>query len=284
MVPYNLLRIALGCVLVATAVLKAHQLFSDGVTGGTLSWNHIPVAAASGVELLLGTFLLFRRRETWTWRIAVGLFAVLAVVALRKFLSGEQSCSCLGSLDVPPQYIFGFDLIAVGALLVFRPTGTAWLHSIQVPICIGLAGVVAACALGAAQFGSLHAAVAYCQGYRLLPRRPALWLGELAPDERVARSFMVKNPTGSDVTIVGAKLSCRCFIGTKLPVAVPAGATIEFAVGIRPRHESAGRTVVETARLYLDVESPPVVLTVSGRVAGTASHGPLGAMLVGHHE
>ncbi|HVC92230.1 MAG TPA: MauE/DoxX family redox-associated membrane protein [Pirellulales bacterium] len=266
MIRFNVVRMALGFVLLIASAFKAHQLFSDAAGGGALSWTHMPVVAATVVELVLGSFLLFSRCETWTWRVAVALFAVLSVVALHKFLSGERSCSCLGSLDVPPQYTFGFDLIAVGALLLFRPTVSARDPSIQISVSVGVCAIAAACAIGVVQFGSARAAIAYCQGYKLLPESPALWLGELAPEDRVARSFTVKNPTAGDITVVGAKPSCRCFVATRLPIVVPAGATIQLEVGIRPRRESAGRTVVETARLYLDVAGPPVVLTVSGRV------------------
>ena len=120
---YDAVRFALGAVLLAAAVLKAHQLATGPVAETNLLHSRWFLMIEVEFELLFGLWLLAGARPRPTWTAALLLFIALAGVSLYQIVSGEASCGCFGKVPVNPWFTFAFDVVAVMALLCWRPPG-----------------------------------------------------------------------------------------------------------------------------------------------------------------
>lgn len=133
----ELLRIAVGLILLIAAALKGHGLMQGSLAEDSfVASPHLQIVAIE-VELLLGLWLLSGRRLRAAWAAAVGFFAIMACVSLYLALDGQQSCGCAGSaVTISPWLTFTLDTVVTAALLVWRParsTGarpSAWLRGV----------------------------------------------------------------------------------------------------------------------------------------------------------
>ena len=120
---YDLVRCALGLVLLVAAALKAHQLATGPVPETDVLHSRWFLIIEVEFELLFGLWLLAGAYPRLTWAAALLFFFALSGVSLLLVASGEASCGCFGKVPVNPWYTFTFDVAAVLALIVWRPFG-----------------------------------------------------------------------------------------------------------------------------------------------------------------
>ena len=118
---FDVVRVVLGCILLAAAVLKGWQLATEPVANESIFTYRWSLMAQVEVELLLGLWLLSGLYRKQVWWSALAGFAFFSCVTLYKGLSGAASCGCFGKVEVSPWYTLVLDLAAVAALLLFRP-------------------------------------------------------------------------------------------------------------------------------------------------------------------
>lgn len=156
---YGVLRVALGCILLTAAGLKAHQVATDPLVflgGGWLESRPV-VALAIGFEVFLGLWLVSGIYATAGWKAALACFTVFAGVSLYKAISGSATCGCFGRMEVNPWWTFSFDVTVVMALGFCRlqkavslttaeAFGSARKASILMRVVLASAGLAAALA------------------------------------------------------------------------------------------------------------------------------------------
>jgi len=118
---FDLVRWALGLLLVAAGILKAHQLATEPVANRDIFSYRWSLTAQVYFELIFGVWLLSGLHKRLTWLTAVGCFLFFSGVTVYKALSGAATCGCFGKVDVNPWYTLILDVSAVAALLIFRP-------------------------------------------------------------------------------------------------------------------------------------------------------------------
>lgn len=117
----RIICLALGLLLLTAACLKLYDYSLDGVSRWAFLSSarlYIVVIAAEGG---LGLWLLIGHPTRLLWFAALLFFAALAGVSVYLALAGQPSCGCFGKLAVSPWYSFGLDMLAVAALVFFRP-------------------------------------------------------------------------------------------------------------------------------------------------------------------
>jgi hypothetical protein len=99
---YDVVRIALGILLLTAAALKGHQLATEPVAETSLLTSRWFLITVVEFELFFGLWLLANLASRWTHRGALACFAVFTAVSLYKALSGDASCGCFGRVEVNP--------------------------------------------------------------------------------------------------------------------------------------------------------------------------------------
>jgi hypothetical protein len=119
-IPFWLVQLVLGLVLIAAGVLKFHQILFQAQDESTQTQLLMVFAE---VEILGGVWMagMFSPERTRWWFAAV--FMGLACSSLFQALAGKCSCGCFGSLSINPWLVLVFDLAAVAALIWSRPPG-----------------------------------------------------------------------------------------------------------------------------------------------------------------
>jgi hypothetical protein len=112
---------ALGLVLLAAAVLKAHQLAVGSVVERDVLSSRWFLFGLIEFELALGLVLVLGLYPKPARRVALACFAAFGAVSLHRALAGKASCGCLGAIDLRPGYTFLFDLLAAAALYHWHP-------------------------------------------------------------------------------------------------------------------------------------------------------------------
>jgi len=85
---------ALGLLLIAAAAFKTYHVYSQPMP----RFDMVGTLALICLESCFGTWLLMGVRSAWTLRTAVVCFAAFASVSAYKYLNGEPSCGCFGTL------------------------------------------------------------------------------------------------------------------------------------------------------------------------------------------
>jgi hypothetical protein len=119
-IPFWLVHLVLGLVLIAAGVLKIYELLFQSQDESTPT--HVLIFFAEA-ELLGGIWMagMFNPERTRWWAAAV--FMGLACSSLFQALAGKCSCGCFGSVSINPWLVLVFDLAAVAALIWSRPPG-----------------------------------------------------------------------------------------------------------------------------------------------------------------
>lgn len=126
---FRVVRRVLGVVLLIAAALKGYAVATEPIIGtGILGTRWFAIAVVN-VEMFCGMWLLLSWLPVWTWRGAVALFSLFAVISVSKIIAGEASCGCFGRVPVSPWWTLGFDLVAMGALVWAWPMGCTDLAS-----------------------------------------------------------------------------------------------------------------------------------------------------------
>lgn len=118
---YRIVSSVLGIILLVAAGLKAHELFTGPVAAEGWLGNRWLHAAVFEFEVLLGLWLLVGVLPRAAWGVALVTFGAFAGVTLYSALSGAASCGCFGRVKISPWYTFSLDVVAVAALLWYRP-------------------------------------------------------------------------------------------------------------------------------------------------------------------
>jgi hypothetical protein len=115
-------RLAIGVVLVVSAVLKFHDLYYGDATA--LLWLPSPrwVLAAIEIEMLVGLWLVSGMAARGAWFVSLLLFAGMAGVSFYLGVTGQSSCGCFGRVEVHPWATFAFDIAALALMWLFRPS------------------------------------------------------------------------------------------------------------------------------------------------------------------
>jgi hypothetical protein len=131
------------------------------------------------------------------------------------------------------------------------------------------------------QFGSVANGIAAFQGYSVLPERATVSAGEVVPGQKATVAFRMRNLTSGEVCILGAQADCRCVAYNDLPMTLEAKSEAEMHVSFTSSRRDVGHTLRHDVSLYLDVNSPPVVLTAEATVIehpeGTTTDVPKGS-------
>jgi hypothetical protein len=118
---FDIVRVALGMLILCAAALKMHELLTRPVAGsGFLNLYGMRLSIIEA-ELVLSTWLLSGYLTRVSHRIAVATMAVFCGVALWKAIEGAASCGCFGSVAIDPKITFLMDLGIVLALLRWPP-------------------------------------------------------------------------------------------------------------------------------------------------------------------
>lgn len=99
---YDVVRIALGLLLLTAAGLKGYELASEPVAETGLLSSRWFLIGVVELELFFGLWLLAGLYPRLTWTAALLCFGGFAVVSLYKAISGETSCCGFGKLIEMP--------------------------------------------------------------------------------------------------------------------------------------------------------------------------------------
>jgi hypothetical protein len=167
---YDVVRIALGLLLLTAAGLKAYQLATEPIPGTGLLDSRWLLMATVEFELFFGLWLLANIWPKPTWAAALACFGVFTCVSLYKALSGHATCGCFGRVAVNPWYAGTLDLAVIVSLLCWRPRMSLFairraivLLAIWLPV-----GVTVALAMGnytdttLSENGSLNRLLDFC--------------------------------------------------------------------------------------------------------------------------
>ncbi len=232
----------LGVTLVLAAVLKAHQLAVE--PGGTNIWLSI---ALIEVESALGLALLFRVAPQLTRWATIGLFACFLGASGLNVLTGAQSCSCFGKIEVKPWIALLFDALALWALCAWRPITTdrhAWpLLLLVIPTgCIAVVPLLA----------WLGVNPSFPQ---VVVASPRVDLGTLLQGERCAFEVQLRNPHSHHVVIMYVDSSCPCLQPLPTPCLLQPGQEVAVPLYLDLGNEPSftGSMTIEVAgRTYAD--------------------------------
>ncbi len=118
---YDVVRIALGLLLLTAAALKGHQLATEPTAETSLLTSRWLLIAVVEFELFFGLWLLAGLYPRWTWRGALLCFGAFGSVSLWKAISGEASCGCFGRVPISPWQTLVVDGAIVMLLLHWGP-------------------------------------------------------------------------------------------------------------------------------------------------------------------
>jgi hypothetical protein len=128
---FRVLSIVLGVLLLATAGLKIHGLYTDPYAQESILLTPRLLVAVIEVEILLGLWLLSGLAMRAAWLAALAFFAAGASANVYLAVEGQRSCGCFGRVEVNPWATLGIDVTATLALLLCRPPPLSVLPSPQ---------------------------------------------------------------------------------------------------------------------------------------------------------
>lgn len=193
------------------------------------------------LEGALAVWLLSDQRRVGSWLAAMLTFGTFAAISFFQGLVGQASCGCLGrNVTISPWVMFGVDLVAVAALLLFRPAtdktpeGSSPVGGFVATV----AGVYvilmgAGAAAGLLWFGSIDAALAGMRGERLSVQPALVDVGVGAPGETLLAKVRLINRTDKPIRVIGGTSDCSCTVIADLPVDVAPGETRSISVAVR---------------------------------------------------
>lgn len=126
MQPFFFLRVAAGGILAVAAILKTFSLVDHPVAPGFWFETRLFFALAILAECILASWMFAGTAATWLRRAGAMCFATFSLYAASKWMVGEESCGCFGSVAVHPLITAAIDLVFLaGFLLVPLPAGVA---------------------------------------------------------------------------------------------------------------------------------------------------------------
>src|SRR5262245_15394264 len=122
---HRALPVVLGGVLLLSAGFKTVALVQDRLPSNSLLTSPLAVLGAVAVEIAIGLWLCSGLAPRAARQAGVAVFLVLAGASAYSIWAGRPSCGCLGDLTISPWATLLFDQLAVGGLLLWRPTRTS---------------------------------------------------------------------------------------------------------------------------------------------------------------
>jgi Methylamine utilisation protein MauE len=178
----------LAIVLLAAALLKAHQAVTKPVSPPGLLGSPPVLICLVWLEVLLGCWILAGLYRQATRRIVVASFGLFAVAALALALEGSESCGCFGRVRVNPWYTFAFDAAMALAVCLVPGSGLASRTIGDAPGRLMTAGAAALCLGGGATWAImahgptvLEVGGTVLQGSSLIALKPEVWEGKPFP-------------------------------------------------------------------------------------------------------
>jgi hypothetical protein len=110
-----------GLVLILAAVAKAAEItWSDQPSTNWLKSREL-LSVIAGFEFVLGLWLCSGLFPATARVVGIVCFLAFAQVAIYQTVAGETTCHCFGRAKIPPIYIAIFDILAVGAFVMWVP-------------------------------------------------------------------------------------------------------------------------------------------------------------------
>lgn len=272
-VAHTLVRVTLGLLLIAAALLKGFSLATDPFAKtGLPGPRWLAILVIEG-ELFLGAWLLSGWFARAAWGAATICFGAFAVLAFHKGVSGAVSCGCFGKLAVDPWVSFVLDLAAVAALLIVpapriperhRDSGkhAPWLFLLLLAVVVTGAPAMYARALPGSSIGLVCKQRTHDFGTLTVPQA-----------KNLAHTFELKNVSSDIIRIVRTKSTCGCTAGEppREPILPGATATVRVSAdwGERP-----GRRMEEVLLLTEGAGGGQLALTITGNVRTIATLSP----------
>ena len=119
---YDLVRMCVASLLIAAAVLKAHELATRPTSDATLLTSRWFLIGLVELEFALGVLLVCNRWPVLLWRITIGAFSCFAAVSLSRGLLGYESCGSFGQLMISPWITLVLDIVVTMALWRWMPS------------------------------------------------------------------------------------------------------------------------------------------------------------------
>lgn len=113
----RVIAVALGCVLLAAAVLKLREVLARTAPPAALLDLPSPLAELLiAFEAVLGAWLICGVAVPKARSTALLTFALFAGVSLAAVVAGEPTCGCFGNFEISPIVTCAVDVAAVFAL------------------------------------------------------------------------------------------------------------------------------------------------------------------------
>ena len=161
--------------------------------------------------------------------------------------------------------------------LTLRRFASALVAYLAGPLLVALLIFLCFCGWSIWRFGNLTNGILYIDGTALIAEEPVLDLGEVPLGSVAEGTFVLRNLTSAPVTVLGGKPSCSCMLLSDMPIRIDAMSSASLSVQFAPTKSQVGRRNSGRVLLYMDVDSPPVVLTATWKaVSGAQAAGMLG--------
>ena len=259
-------RLLLGFLLIFAGVTKLFPLQPAVIT----SWLFLPttiVLCWSLFEVGIGVICLSLKPSGWFHGLIITLLSTFLLVLGAKWLAGEERCDCLGSYSLTLVPMAVLDSLMLVSVLSFSRFWRTWRWEganpgflekqvRNLPIAVPVV-----CLLFAMSFGSIEAAFSFLSGDAVLVDASTKFLGSIPEGESVDGFFRLRNPTGSEIKVLGAASTCSCFALQDLPTTLDAYSSKNIRLRVYGR--KAGSMQRESAKLFFDDSSLRVDLGVT---------------------
>ena len=263
---YTIVRIVLGVLLLAAAVLKLNGLSVSAVP--RVGWFAQPWVQLAAVEweAVLGLWLLSGAHPRGSWLAAVGTFLAFAGVSGYLGWVGVASCGCFGARPVNPWHAFLADAITLVLLAASRPRLASDPHCTfrqGLRHCVRWAGGVllllaGLTTVGIGWAGSPAAILARLRGESLSVTHSYLDFGSGRPGEALEATAQVRNWGDRPSRLIGGTSDCSCTAVAELPVTIEPGGSAAIRIRLRVPAGDGGR-LTRTVFLRTDYPDQPTV-------------------------
>lgn len=130
---YDLVRIALGVVLLTAAAFKGHQLATSPTAEVGILTSRWFLIGIVECELALGVWLISGLYGRAARYVSIATFTLFGAVSLFRALRGDTSCGCFGGMTVSPWLTALADSAAVFILVSLKPHAHPALLALSAP-------------------------------------------------------------------------------------------------------------------------------------------------------
>ena len=266
----------IGLLLTLTAIGKFWQLFTDPFADIRSGYPTIVLWLGAFVELGVVWLLTSRAEVPVKLTALIGLFSIFSVVSLGRWLTGNSSCGCAGSLEIAPWISTLMSCVVIG-LLVWA--GNSWKKSNEKSIIafwrqpwsqnttagiLGFAGLVSV-GIVFAIFGQPLLPSAFSSIGDSVKAPPRLDIGNVKAGSVVTSEVEFENSSDRPVFVLGSQSSCVCVFGQNEKIEIPANGSAMVPIIVEPRD---GGTFYNRIVFFLD---SPDQKTVSVNLSGFVS-------------